>query len=121
MELIPSPPDVQPGRRKPKLWDRVKRRNTSSPSIRGIGLKNWSTRSLPRLGSSSFSQASSSKSSPLSSLSCFPVEGKFDESEEILPSKEVVVQDFFSTLPHEIKVRILSYLPLEAIVRASVV
>jgi F-box domain len=121
MEQLDSPLDTLPSNRKSKLWDRIKRKNASSPNLHKVGIKNWSTRSLPRIssfGSSSsigFTNGHSRKSSVATAVS-----GMFDVSYE-QPKKQRVVKDFFSSLPNEVKLQILSYLPVKSIAKASIV
>jgi hypothetical protein len=122
MERLTSESHLSSDRRKPKLWDRIKDRNSSSPSLHKVGIKNWSTRSLPRFGSFGSpsigtSRGSSSKSTPSSS----PIDETFNISEESLQPEQQVIRDYFSLLPSEVKLQILSYLPLKTIARASLV
>ena len=122
MERLTSESDLHSDRRKPKLWDRIKQANCSSPSLHKVGVKNWSTRSLPRLGSSgSRSIGTSNGTSPKSTPSGSPVDVSFNISEESLQKKQKAIQDYFSLLPSEVKLQILSYLPLKTIARASLV
>ena len=121
---FPTQPDVNPDRRKSKVWDVLKRRNSSSPSLHKVGIKNWSTRSLPRLGSlGSSTIGTSSGVSPKSTPSCTPVDERFTIADEELTLKEEekVVRDYFSTLPNEVKLQILSYMPIKTVARASMV
>lgn len=106
---------VQP--RKQTLWDKIKRRNTSSPNIRNSLPSNWSTRSLPRLSSqTSIVSVSSSKPS---------ITNPLDENDQTSSSiKDVVVhtsieKDHFTPLPIEIKLHILSYLTNRQLLGAS--
>ena len=107
---------------KRKIWDRLRRRNSSSPILPRIDPQNWSTRSLPRLGSfGSSSQLASARSSPKLSLECSPVLSAFNISETLFEHKPKIVKNFFSTLPSEVKLRIFGYLPIKSIARASIV
>ena len=122
MEHIVTPHDARPNQRKPKLWERIKRRNTSSPNIHKSDIKNWSTRSLPRLGSfGSCSSGDNSSVCPNSSPTFPSVENVFDTHEASLEGKGAITRDFFSTLPNEVKLRIFTYLPVKTIARASTV
>ena len=122
MERLASEADLRSDRPKPKLWDRIKQTNSSSPSLHKVGIKNWSTRSLPRVGSfGSPSIGTSSGTSPKSTPSSSPVDETFNISEESLQPKQQVIKDYFSLLPSEVKLQILSYLPLKTIARASIV
>ena len=124
MEQLASPPDDRPGPRKQKLWDRIKFNNSSSPSLHRVGNKNWSSRSLPRLGSfgsltlssTSASSSSTAKSTPANSpiLKDFIISHEFEVPEE-------VVKDYFSSLPNEVKLQIFSYLPLKTLAKVSLV
>src|SRR5271170_4751514 len=119
---FPTQPDINPDRRKSKVWDVLKRQNSSSPSLHKIDIKNWSTRSLPRLGSfGSSSIGTASGVSQKSTPSCSPVDENFNIAEEESALKEKVVQNYFSTLPNEVKLQILSYLPIKTIARVSLV
>ena len=120
---FPTQPEINPDRRKSKVWDVLKRRNSSSPSLHKVGIKNWSTRSLPRVGSfGSSSIGSSSGVSPKSTPSCSPVDETFNiAEEEVVLKEENVVRDYFSTLPNEVKLQILSYLPIKTVARVSMV
>jgi hypothetical protein len=123
MDQIASASDERSDRRKPRLWDRIKHRNSSSPSLNKVGTKNWSSRSLPRLGSFgslalSATASSSAKSSPANS----PVLNKFIISRESVVIEEpLVLKDYFSTLPSEVKLQIFAYLPLKTLARVSMV
>src|SRR5271167_4645445 len=123
MERIISQPYIPSDGRKPNLWDRIKQGNSSSPSLHKVDIKNWSTRSLPRLGSFGSSPVSCSSSviSPKSTPSSSPVIGTLNISEESLQQKRQVINDYFSTLPNEVKLLIFSYLPITAIARVSMV
>ena len=121
---FPTQLDINPDRRKSKVWDVLKRRNSSSPSLHKVGIKNWSTRSLPRLGSLGSSTVGTSGGvSPKSTPSCTPVDERFNIADEELTLKEEekVVRDYFSTLPNEVKLQILSYMPIKTVARASMV
>ena len=109
--------------RKPKLWDRIKHKNSSSPSLNKVGTKNWSSRSLPRLGSfGSLAHSPTSYSSAKSSPANSPVLNKFFISKESVVIEEPVVpKDYFSTLPSEVKLQIFAYLPLKTLARVSMV
>jgi len=120
MEQFASPSDERSERRKPKLWDRIKHNNSSSPSLHNVGNKNWSSRSLPRLGSFgslALSSSSTANSSPANS----PVLKHFTISGESVVPEEVVLKDYFSSLPNEVKLQIFSYLPLKTLTRVSLV
>jgi hypothetical protein len=122
MEQVASLSDDQSEPRKPKLWDRLKHKNSSSPTLHKDGIKNWSSRSLPRLGSFgslalSPSASSSAKPSPANS----PIANTFTTSRESVVPEEVVLKDFFSGLPSEVKLQIFSYLPLKTLARVSMV
>ena len=109
-------------KRKSNLWGRLKRRNSSSLNLRKLGGKNWSTRSLPLIGSFgplnlSITSASSSKSTP---FTC-PVYETLTLSKECPLKKEKLIKDFFSTLPNEVKLQILSHLSIKTVARASMV
>ena len=120
MERLASESDLSSDRRKPRLWDLIKPRNSSSPSLHKVGIKNWSTRSLPRIGSfGSPSIGTSSDNSPKSTPSSSPIDETFNISEESLQMKQQVIKDYFSVLPGEVKLQILSYLPLKTVARAS--
>ena len=117
MERLVTDPDFRSNRRKPRLWDRI-RRNSSSPSLRRVGIKNWSTQSLPRLGSSASTSISSTR--PKSTSSGSPVEEAFAICEISLQKRDQI-QDHFSPLPSEVKLQILSFLPIKTVARASLV
>jgi len=124
MEQLASPSDDRSEPRKPKLWDRIKLSNSSSPSLHKVGNRNWSSRSLPRLGSfgsltlspTSASSSSTAKSSPANS----PVRKDFIISQES-EVPEDVPKDYFSSLPNEVKLQIFSYLPLKTLAKVSMV
>jgi hypothetical protein len=121
MEIASTSLDVSGGS-KSTLWDRMKRKNTSSPSLHKVGIKNWSTRSLPRFGTFGSSSGSVSNGhSPKSSNASSPTSVNFAIPEECQPKKQQVVKDYFSGLPNEVKLQILSYLPVKAIAKASTV
>ena len=65
--------------------------------------------------------SASSGTSPKSTPSCSPVDETFNISEESLQKKQQVVKDYFSLLPSEVKLQILSYLPIKTIARVSLV
>src|SRR5438046_181674 len=114
MEQLASESDLHSDRPTTKLWDRIKHRSSSSPSLHKVGIRNWSTRSLPRIGSfGSSSISASSGISPKSTPSCSPVDETFNISEESLQKKQHLVRDYFSLLPSEVKLQILSYLPIK--------
>jgi len=122
MQVADPHPDVSLDRQKTKIWNRLKRRNSSSPSLHGIGVKNWSTRSLPRFGSFGSSSVGSPRSpSAKSNSPVSPVDDAFCFPEEIEAPKPIVVKDYFSALPSEVKLRIFSLLPIKTIARASTV
>ena len=108
--------------RRPKLWDLIKQGNSSSPSLHKFGIKNWSTPSLPRVGSfGSPSFSASTLVSPRSSPSNSPIDETFNLSEESLRKKKQGATDYFSGLPNEVKLQIFSYLPFKTIARVSLV
>jgi hypothetical protein len=128
-------------RKKNKFWGHFKCRNSSSPDIQKVPTKNWSSRSLPRLGSvgslNATATSPSNKPTPVAS----PIEETFESPEESLPDedeslakheeslpkegeslpKEDEVKDYFSTLPNEVKLRVLSFLSIKGMARASLV
>jgi hypothetical protein len=118
MEGPALPLDTIPGRRKSVFWDRMKRKNASSPSLHRVGIKNWSTRSLPRLGSFG-SLSPGIGHSRKSSAASTPTSLTFDAPEISTPKKQRVVKDYFSGLPNEVQLQILSYLPVKTIAKAS--
>lgn len=122
MEQLQTQDDTRADGRKPKLWDRIKLKNYSSPNLHTVSVENWSTRSLPRLGSfGSPSVVASSRASSKSSPPSSPVEQGFPVSNLILSKKQPVARDYFSALPNEVKLHILLYLPLKTIARISMV
>jgi hypothetical protein len=122
MERLTTESDLAPDRRKPKIWDRIKRRNSSSPSLHKMGIKNWSTRSLPRLGSfGSSSIGNRSPVSPKSSPPWTPIVEQYSIAEDVMPPEPDFVKDYFTTLPNEVKLQIFSLLPVKTIARASAV
>lgn len=123
MDLVDPLPDVTSDHRKSKIWNRLKRQNSSTPSLHKIGVKNWSTRSLPRFGSFGSSNIATSPHtpSPKSSSPVSPFDGTFCFPQDIEPPKPLVAKDYFSALPNEVKLQIFSHLPLKAIARAAAV
>jgi hypothetical protein len=122
MERLTTESDLPADRRKPKIWDRIKRRNSSSPSLHKMGIKNWSTRSLPRLGSlGSSSIGNRSPVSPKSSPPWTPIVEQLSIAEDVTLPESDLVKDYFTTLPNEVKLQIFSLLPVKAIARASTV
>jgi hypothetical protein len=122
MERLPTDSAIPPNRRKPKIWDRMKRRNSSSPSFQRLETRNWSSRSLPRFGS--FGSASvidgntvTPKSAPISD----PVVEQVSILEQVLPNEPEVDKDHFCGLPNEVKLHIFSLLPVKTLARASAV
>jgi F-box domain len=122
MEHLPIQDDTRADRRKLRIWDRIKHKNSSSPNLQDVGVDNWSTRSLPRLGSfGSPSFGASSRASSKLSPPSTPVKRSLPVSDVILSEKQTVVRDYFSTLPNEVKLHILLYLPLKTIAMVSMV
>src|SRR5579859_2054477 len=124
MQRMPPESDILPEhqRKSSNLWDKIKRKNASSPSLHKVGFKNWSTRSLPRLGSVwSSTVGGSSGPRPKSNSIATPIEDKYCIYAEPTPKKEEVIKDYFSGLPNEVKLQILSHLPAKMIARASAV
>jgi hypothetical protein len=122
MERLPTDSAIPPNRRKPKIWDRMKRRNSSSPSFQRLETRNWSSRSLPRFGS--FGSASvidantvTPKSGPISD----PVVEQVSILEQVLRNEPEVEKDHFGGLPNEVKLHIFSLLPVKTLARASAV
>lgn len=121
MEQLDDSLDTLPSNRKSTLWGRIKRKNASSPNLHKVGIKNWSTRSLPRF--SSFGSSSSigiTNGHSRKSSTATAVSGMYDVLCE-QSKKQRVVKDFFSTLPNEVKLQILSYLPVKEIAKSSIV
>lgn len=122
MERLATDTAIPPNRRKPKIWDRMKRRNSSSPSLQKLETKNWSSRSLPRFGSfGSSSVGRGNTDTPKLSPTWTPVVEQVSILDEVVPKKPEVKKDHFSGLPNEIKLYIFSLLPVKTIARASAV
>jgi hypothetical protein len=101
--------DLLPENRKQTLWDKIKRRNVSSPTFHHSLRSNLSTRSLPRLSP----ERSHSAISPVWTKITLSAE-HLDEYVVALPCEDSTEpslgNDCFSALPDEIKLHILSYL-----------
>lgn len=120
MNRLPTDTDISADRSKSSIWSRMKRRNASSPSLHTIGDKNWSTRSLPRFGSSSSTVGTSTSPSQKSSPSYTPVEARVTLPIQVSsPKKLRFAKDYFSSLPNEVKLQIFSYLSVKTIAQIS--
>jgi len=121
LEPLDDRPAAPAARRKSSILDLLTRRNSSSPELDKVPNRNFSTRSLSRLGSFGASTTAlpslspSSKSSPTVS----PVESNFSVSDLSLPKEQAAPRDYFTLLPHEVQLQIVSYLPLKTIRRFS--
>jgi hypothetical protein len=122
METLATDSAIPPNRRKPKIWDRMRRRNSSSPSFQRLETQNWSSRSLPRFGSfGSASVIDGNTVTPKSSPIWTPVVDEVSILDEVLRTEPEVDKDHFSGLPSEIKLHIFSLLPVKTLARASAV